>query len=144
MVTTNDLTAGYPYPVYSPLDVTMDNARRVGGWLGERYGPQPVYLACTGTSGIVIASLVSEYLDCEILYLRKDKDNAHCTSSVPTGARRPVIIVDDCVASGATLFKLFTYLRRYDLDGCVEVIHVCSYDRPSVFEKFINLKFHLK
>lgn len=64
-------------------------------------------IACTGVSGLIVASVLAYRMEKHLIILRKDGENSHAAYCVENNRKQfRVLIVDDLVSSGNTLRRI--------------------------------------
>lgn len=79
-----------------------------------------IYLFCRGSSGAIIASLISAYIDVEeIIFIRKPDDVSHQYSKQIYNPEGFNVIVDDFTVTGKTIMSILENYPNKVFDLCI-------------------------
>lgn len=129
--------ANYEYPVSDGIQTVNNNARKIAQWLLDNWGNhafKPGYqIACRGTSGVLIAGFVNNWLaelaglQVPIILIRKDTEDSHGGTTMYSHLQgtHKIIVVDDFVSTGTTMRAIAKRLKQADRH--MDVRAVCVY-----------------
>ncbi len=133
----NRLLLGYP-ALREEVVRLMERRIHQRGW-------QPQRIAGTATAGIPHATLLADHLDLPLLYVRS-QPKAHGKGQQiegPLEAGERVVIVEDLISTGGSLFRVAEALREAGayVEGALAIF---SYDIPGVRERFEKAEIPLE
>lgn len=115
------------YPVGENIIKYFDICKEIGMHINKQFPNKSITLWCRGSSGAIIAALVSQYIitGVEICHVKKKGEDSHVTEVT---ARHDInIIIDDLMASGDTLEKIvramdceFATANCVIMTGCIK------------------------
>lgn len=86
------------------IDVTKELATNIQNHIKE-----PIQLLCTGSSGMLLAALVSQHIpDCVICHIKKPGERSHGKADIDTS--RHLVLIDDFVDSGISINRILGHL----------------------------------
>ena len=100
------------YPVGEHIREYFNLSREIGTIINENFPEKSITLWCRGSSGAIIAALVSQHIfaGVEICHIKKSGENAHI--SIPTPQHDINIIIDDLMASGDTVEAIYVAMKK--------------------------------
>ena len=113
-----------------PMGANMGNNKQLiismANSLLQIIGNVPVVLWCRGSSGAIMAAIISmNFDDCVINHVKKPGENAHINGSFITHEGRLNIIVDDFIQSGETINAIYTRMIAYKI---TKVDYLCVFE----------------
>ena len=71
-------------------------------------------LCCRGSSGAIIAGIIAcDFPKSIIYYVRKDEEQSHSSNAIEINSDDVIIIVDDFISSGETIFSIYESIMNY-------------------------------
>jgi len=114
------------YPVGINISKNLVAITEMANKLREVYPNSKLCLWCMGSSGAIIAGIISSMiLDCTISHVKKEGENSHSSGIHMVKDDRINIIVDDFVDSGRTIKTIIYKMERYNIP--VEALCVTGY-----------------
>ena len=123
------------YPVGYHMDTNKSKILYMMEVLRDTVGKDtPISLWCRGSSGAIIAAIISTGFDnCIINHVKKEGEESHSTHEFNTDRSRKHIIVDDFIRSGKTVNAIYLEMLRCSLSVDYLCVFECVYE--------CNLKF---
>lgn len=85
---------------------------------------EPDTIVCRGVSGQSVGAILAYELDCDLYVIRKPGENSHNGSSLASGhLGERCIVVDDFIASGATMVEILRHTGR----DCISRIYLYNH-----------------
>jgi len=110
------------YPVHANLRENVERIKLMGKLIFKKVSiDKNLILYCTGTSGIIVATQLYNYLSkkgyksVNIVYITKPKENRHgnkISPYIPSLPSHYNIIVDDFVSTGTTVNRIFNEMNN--------------------------------
>lgn len=100
------------YPVGEHISQYFQICQEIGTIINNNFPEKSITLWCRGSSGAIIAALVSQYIltEVEVCHIKKSGENAHV--SIPTPRYDINIIIDDLMASGDTVEAIYKAMKK--------------------------------
>ena len=115
----------YPVGVYlqSNLSIIKEYIKIIKSLKKEK-----IDLICTGSSGAIIAGIISSKINCRVLYVRKEGENSHQQHGDSPYIDSYTIVVDDFVFSGQTIKRILDHYRYTKLNCLLVSGRIYSHD----------------
>lgn len=128
------LNGGLFYPVGTYIKNNLPTILEMKDLLYSIYGNSKISLWCRGSSGAIIAAIISQaFSDVIINHVKKEGESSHGTG-IDFEKERINIIVDDIVSSAITVNAIY---KEFSIRGGDKIECLCVAD--SIFVR--NLKF---
>jgi len=125
------------YPVGRDMAQTIEIVSQMVEKLRQLYTcSDPIQFVVRGSSGAIISGIASTMMrshDLKIVHLKKEGESSH-SSGASIEADRKVIIIDDLIASGATVNTIYSEVSKHNLE--VDTLCVSG----SVYTRNLNFK----
>jgi len=119
------------YPVWGYLEKNLPIIIAMADLIKQKNYPAP-YLICSGSSGAVIAGIISTKFTppLPIFYVRKPKESGHSHCfDIGILRNKTLIVVDDFVITGNTIDRILKTLEKITNSTTVDVLCVSDVDR---------------
>ena len=131
-VIANHNLTGICYPVGTNMTAAMDIAKEMADEIHRLYTGDIISLWCRGSSGAIMAALVSSYLShthrVTIEHVKKEGENSHSYGEEKYKEEHRNIIIDDFISSGSTIRHIIVGMMaasgRRDSIKCLDSVHV--------------------
>lgn len=111
---SEDLKSGiFHYPVGADPDMALIGAGNMTKILRKLYPSDRLFLACRGSSGTIISSMIAALTPIDgIIHIKKENESAHSRGFVSPGRLigGKIIIVDDFIGTGNTIWNIYSSL----------------------------------
>jgi orotate phosphoribosyltransferase-like protein len=102
------------YPVGEFISRYYHICEEIADAINEHYLGKSIKLWCRGSSGSMIATLVSQHLEnCSISHVKKSGENSH-SNSYHGNPRDINIIIDDTMSSGETVLEIYRTMTSFE------------------------------
>lgn len=96
------------YPVGSNIQENIPIINQMAKVINELFVDEYINLLCMGSSGAIIASIVAlSNPKMTIIHVKKDGEDSHSTSLTSKYDNAKNVIIDDFIATGDTLNKIY-------------------------------------
>lgn len=124
---------------YFPAVVHADKRRTAVEWMVERLKHVRFdAVAVTGVSGISMGAIVAYEMNKSLVVVRKEKEESHSYYKIEGPLEASYVIVDDLVASGATIKRIVEQLAAVSTAVCNGVICYSSNSWKSLTESSVG------
>lgn len=135
------------YPVGEYIDENITSIKIMADSLYNFFGSyKAINLFCTGSSGAIIASIISYLLkekniDTRIIYIKKEGEHSHSSYNDDLDTMGINIFVDDFIVTGSTIHRALKAFPKVKYDClCVSYIQdICSSSLKDLLEKNFKL-----
>lgn len=92
-------------------------------------------IAVQGVSGLMPGAPLAMALGKELMVIRKPGDKTHCIDVLGVGINQKILLLDDCVESGATLSNMLSKIKTYSANPTVVglFLYTGKYPKTQVF-----------
>ena len=91
-------------------------------------------IAVQGVSGLIVGSPLAMALDKKIMVVRKQGDKTHCTDVMGFGKNQKILMIDDCVETGATVINMVSKIKFYCNNPTFVGLFLYTGIRPNGFQ----------
>ena len=135
----------YNYPVINNINVMETNALLIVASIDEAFKDKSIFIAGIGTSGAMVMTMIISKSNGRFFPLLYRKENENCHRSVCEtvhsvdieDSNSVIIIVDDMVASGKTIFNIKERMDDVHAGRSLKVVGIaCNNAHQHEFSKY--------